>query len=98
MRQTTCLVVNSITVNNFADLFMMAPAKSFQLRWLGFDDLLLSDPPGFNCWTSVASAFQIWFALDYSSSFISVMNIDLYVRCFDSLMSRGPSRGTRMCI
>ena len=46
---------------------------------------------GFNC--SVAPAFQSWFAVEYSSCFISVMNLDLYVRCFDSLMSRGPSRG-----
>ena len=48
---------------------------------------------GFNCWTSVAPAFQSWFAIEYSSCFIPVMNLDLYVRCFDSLMSRGPSRG-----
>ena len=32
-------------------------------------------------------------SVEYSSCFISVMNLDLYVRCFDSLMSRGPSRG-----
>ena len=37
--------------------------------------------------------FQSWFAVEYSSCFISVMNLNLYVRCFDSLMSRGPSRG-----
>ena len=43
---------------------------------------LWSDPPGFNCWTSVAPAFQSWFAVGYSSCFISVMNLDLYVRCF----------------
>ena len=54
---------------------------------------LWSGLPGFNCWTSVAPAFQSWFDVEYSSSFISVMNLDLYVRCFDSLMSRGPSRG-----
>ena len=52
MRQTACLVVNPITVNNFADLFnctpasrasglLMAPARSFQLSWLGSDDLSL---------------------------------------------------------
>ena len=29
---------------------------------------------GFNCWTSVAPAFQSWFAVEYSSCFISVMN------------------------
>ena len=35
---------------------------------------------GFNCWTSVAPAFQSWFAVEYSPCFISVMNLDLYVR------------------
>ena len=54
---------------------------------------LWSGPPGLNCWTSVAPAFQSWFAVEYSSCFISVMNLDLYVRCFDSLMSGGPLRG-----
>ena len=47
----------------------------------------------FNCWTSVAPAFQSRFAVEYSSCFISVMELDLYVRCFYSLMRRGPSRG-----
>ena len=37
-----------------------------------------SDPPGFICWTSVAPAFQSLFADEYSSYFISVMNLDLY--------------------
>ena len=57
MRQTACLVVNPITVNNFADLFnctpgvrasdlMMAPAESFQLSWLGPDDLFLVEHTG----------------------------------------------------
>ena len=36
-----------------------------------------------HCWISVAPAFQSWFAVEYSSCFISVMNLDLYVRCFD---------------
>ena len=49
-------------------------------------------PPGFNYWTSGAPAFQSWFAVEYSSCFISVMNLDLYVHCFNSI-SRGPSRG-----
>ena len=51
------LMVNPITVNNFADLFtctlvgrasdlMMAPAQSFQLSWLGPDDLSLVGPTG----------------------------------------------------
>ena len=37
-----------------------------------------SGPPGFNCWTSVVPAFQSWFAVEYTSRFISVMNLDLY--------------------
>ena len=43
--------------------------------WLG--------PLGLNFWTSVAPALQSWFAVKYLSCFISVMNLDLYVRCFD---------------
>ena len=57
MRQTACLMVNPITVNNFADLFictpvgrtsdlMMAPAFSFQFSWLGPDDLSFVGPTG----------------------------------------------------
>ena len=53
---------------------------------------LWSGPTGFNCWTSVVPTFQR-FAVEYSFCFISVINLDLYVRCFDSLMNRGPSRG-----
>ena len=52
-----------------------------------------SGSPGLNCWTSVVPAFQSWFAVEYSSCFISVMIPDLHVRCFDSLMRRGPSSG-----
>ena len=53
---------------------------------------LWSGPPGFNCWIPVAPAFQSWFAVQCSSCFISAMILDLYVRCFDSLNSRGTSR------
>ena len=104
MRQTVCLVVNPVTVDNFADLFnftpvgrasdlMMAPEQSLPLSWLRPDDLSLVEHTGFNCWTSVAPAFQSFFAVEYWSCFISVINLDLYVGCFDSMMSRGPSRG-----
>ena len=51
---------------------------------------LWSGPPGFNCWTSVVPAFQSWFVVEYSSY---LMNLDLYVRYFDLLISSGPSRG-----
>ena len=42
MRLTACLVVNPITVNNFADLFDCTPVG--QLRWIGLDDLSLVGP------------------------------------------------------
>ena len=45
----------------------------------------------FNCLTYVAPATGL--AVKYSSCFISVMNLDLYVHCFESLMSSSPSRG-----
>ena len=35
----------------------------------------------------------IFLAVEYSSCFISVINLDLYVRCLDALVSRSPSRG-----
>ena len=66
-----------------------------------FLQLLISKyPPGFNCWTYFAPAFQSWFTVAYSSCFISVMNLDWYVCGFDWLISRDPSRGrtTSMCI
>ena len=47
----------------------------------------------FTCWISIAPAFQSWFGVENSPCFISVMNLDLYVHCFDSLMSRCSSRG-----
>ena len=47
----------------------------------------------------VAPAFQSWFAVEYPSCFISVMN-PLYVRCFDSLWVKvlHADRTTSMCI
>ena len=73
MRQTACLVVNPITVNNFADLFnctpvgrasdlMMAPAYSFKFSWLGPDALSLAVPTVCVCvysgLTSLSTIFQ----------------------------------------
>ena len=63
MRQSACLVFNTITVNNFASLFNCTPVgpdiKLFILVGLGrsFFCLLLG-PPGFNCWVSSAPVFQ----------------------------------------
>ena len=82
MRQTACLVVN-----NFADLFICMPVgrasrlndcsriKQLKVGWV-LMICLWSGPPGLNCSTSVAPAFQSWFAVEYLSCFISVMNLD----------------------
>ena len=55
MRLSLCLVINSITVDNFATLnctpvySMMAPTKSYSFSWLGLElYCLLLGPPGLN--------------------------------------------------
>ena len=75
MRQTACLVVNTITVNNFTDIFncppvgrvsdfMMAPAEGFQLSWLGPDDLSLVGPTRVQlldfCCSSISKLVCCW--------------------------------------
>ena len=104
--------MHPITAGNFTAVFnctpagrasdiMMAPAiKVFNQDDWGLMLCLWSGPPGFDCWTSVAPAFQTWsgrcselvlllfrvgLAVEYSSCFISVMNLNLYVHCFDAL-------------
>ena len=67
--------------------------KAFSYVGWGLVIYLWSDPLGFKSWIAGAPAFQSWFAVEYSSWFISVMNLDLNVRCFDPPMSSGPSRG-----
>ena len=62
------------------------------MRCLSYRFCLWLGPPGFKCLISVATASDL--AAEYSSCFISVMNLDLYVHCFDSLMSRSPSHGS----
>ena len=95
-------MVNPITVNNFAALFnytpagrasglIMIPTKSFQISWLGLDALSLIGHTGVQLFDFFAPAAGL--AVEYLSCFISVMNLDLHVHCFDSLMSRSPSRG-----
>ena len=70
MRQSTCLVFNPITVNNFVSLFNCTPGvrgqtqwwprhKAIYFSWLGSELFcLLLGPPGFNCWFSFAPVFQ----------------------------------------
>ena len=66
MQQSACLVVNPITVNNFASLLIARRwvgrqtqwwprHKAIYFSWLGPELFcLLLGPPGFNCWFSFA--------------------------------------------
>ena len=70
MRQSACLVVNPVTVNNFASHFNCTPGVGRQTQWwprhkaIYFSWLvpevfcLLLGPSGFNCWLSFAPVFQ----------------------------------------
>ena len=70
MRQSACLVLNPITVSNFASLFNCTPVggrqtqwwprhKAINFSWLGPELFcLLLGRPGFNCWFSFALVFQ----------------------------------------
>ena len=103
MRQTACLVVYPVTVGKFAALFnctpaglasdlMKAPAENFQLSGLGVKLWNWSGPPG-TVGLLLPQRFRVGLAVEYSSCFILVLNLDLYVCCFDWVMSRSPSRG-----
>ena len=70
MRQYACLVVNRITINNFASVFnctpvgresdsVMARHKTIYFSCLGPELFcLLLGPSGFNCWFSFAPVFR----------------------------------------
>ena len=99
MRRTACLAVNSVMVGNFTALFnympvgraadlMMAPAYSFQLSWLGLDALSLVGPTEVHLLDLLLQRFSVDLAVEYSS----MLKLDLYVCCFDSLTSWSPSR------
>ena len=83
MRQTACLLVNPINVNNFAALFywtpvglasdlIMASALHFQSSWLGLDHMSLVGSTVFNCWISFLQRFSVGPPVESSSCFISV--------------------------
>ena len=77
IRQTACMVVNPITVNNFASLFGCAPAgwasdyDGSGLKTLSkpADAQLSSGEPESNVWFSYAPAFQLFLAVESSSLF-----------------------------
>ena len=93
MRQTACLLVKPITVNGFAAPFNCAPAcqasdlMKSQLSWFGVDALYLVGPiRGSTVGFLLFQHFSGGYAIEYSSCFISVLNLDLYAYCFDALM------------
>ena len=49
---------------------------------------------------STFRCFRVGLLVEYSSCFVSVMNLNLYVHCFDALLSRSASRGPeqRVCL
>ena len=70
LQQTACLLVNPITIGNFAFLFNCTPvggtsdSMTVQLKDLSIDKMVgtwcfgcLSGPPGFTCWISFAPVF-----------------------------------------
>ena len=74
LQQTACLVVNPITVGNFAFLFKIIARRWvglqtlwwFRLKDLSIDEMVgawcfgcLSGPPGFTCWISFAPVFSL---------------------------------------
>ena len=72
LQQTACLVVNPITVGNFAFPFIARRWVGLQTLWwfrlkdLSIDEMVgawcfgcLSGPPGFTCWISFAPLFSL---------------------------------------
>ena len=94
-----CLVINSITLNKFAAHFNCTPAgrasslndgsclKTFDEVDGGFGWAHRGSTVGF----LLFQRFNVGLAVEYSFCFISVLNFDLYVYCFDALIS--PSCG-----
>ena len=77
LQQTSCLVVNPITVGNFAFLYNCTPVGRTSdsmmviLKDLSIDEMVgawcfgcLSGPPGFTCWISFAPLFSLIYCWD----------------------------------
>ena len=69
--------------------------KSFNKVGWGSMPCLWSGPPGSTVGFLLLQRFSKGLAVKYSSYFISALNLDLYVCCFDAWMSRSHSRGPK---
>ena len=93
-----CLVVNPITVNNFAALFNCTPAGQASYLLTTPTQNILMKLVGFRCstfgWTHRGSTlgvillhrFSVGLAIEHSSWFMSVLNLDLHDCGFDELI------------
>ena len=106
IRQTACLVVNPFTVDNFAVLFNCTSAGPAN-DGSGLQTILVGAWCSVFVWAHRGSTvgllllqrFNIGLTIEYSSWFISVLNLYLYVWCFCAFMSRSPSRGpNNLCV
>ena len=98
LQQTACLVVNPITVGNFAFLFNRRWVGLQTLWWFRLKDLSIDEmvwawcfgcllgPPGFTCWI-FCSDIQFYLLLSPYLRFISLLYLDLYVLGDDALIN-----------
>ena len=76
----------SLYVHVHTVLFVESLQLNMYIKMDGQGYRVLVGSPGFNCWI-LLQRFSVGLAVEYSSCFISIMDIDLYVCCFDSLVS-----------
>ena len=105
MQLIVYLVVNPIMVNNFAALFnctqagrasdfMKNLAYKLSIKLVGARSSVICRPHrGSSVWLVLLQRFSVGFALEYSSYFTSVLNLDLYVCCLIHWWVRSPLRG-----
>ena len=100
LQQTACLVVNPITVGNFAFLFNwhrwvgLQTLWWFRLKYLSIDEMVgawyfgcLSGPIGVYLMDFFCSGIQFYLLLSPYLCFISLLCLDLYVLGDDALIS-----------
>ena len=98
--QTACLVVNPVTVGNFAFLFesmlVGGTSGSMTVRWDGWGLMLnlLSGLRGFNCLISFVPVFSCMYCWVFIY-FISFLYLRLYVLGDDSWISKGSFMRTK---